>query len=138
MTACPAVDGLGAPQVSWVIDTGDRRVFHGGDTMFHGFWWSIARELGPFDVACLPINGPTVARVPGLRGDSPVPAVLLPEQTSAAAQLLGANTVVPIHYGLDRPSLYAETPDAVGRFERSSRRAGLAPVVLEAGEELLV
>jgi L-ascorbate metabolism protein UlaG (beta-lactamase superfamily) len=138
VTACPAIDGLGDPQISWVVDTGDKRIFHGGDTMFHGFWWSIARRLGPIDVAFLPINGPVLTEVPDLQPNSPLPAVLLPEQAAVAAHLLGASTVVPIHYGLDRPPLYAEAPDAVGRFERSVAELGLTPVVLDPGEDLVV
>ena len=39
VTAVPAVDGFGDPQVSWVIEAGNRRIFHGGDTVFHGSWW---------------------------------------------------------------------------------------------------
>src|SRR5829696_934845 len=50
LTALPAVDGLGDPQVSWAVEAGDRRVLHLGDTVFHGAWWQMARRAGPFDV----------------------------------------------------------------------------------------
>lgn len=43
-----------------------------------------------------------------------------------------------IHYGLDRPPFYAQTPDAVGRFERSAREHEITSVVLEPGEEITV
>ena len=39
VTAVPAVDGFGDPQISWVIEAGNRRIFHGGDAVFHGSWW---------------------------------------------------------------------------------------------------
>src|SRR4051812_1031990 len=39
VTALPAVDGLGDPQVSWLVEAEDRRVLHLGDTIFHGYWW---------------------------------------------------------------------------------------------------
>ena len=44
--AVPASDGLGSPQVSWVIDGGGRRVFHAGDTQVHGHFWNIGRATG--------------------------------------------------------------------------------------------
>ena len=67
VTALPAADGTGDPQVSWAVEAGGRRIVHGGDTMFHGWWWRAAQAAGPFDAAFLPINGavltsPTAAR----------------------------------------------------------------------------
>ncbi len=105
--------------------------------MFHGYWWLIAQRLGPIDIAVLPINGLVLAEVPNLHPSSPLPSVLLPEQAAVAAHLLGASIAVPMHYGLDRPPLYARTPDAVWRFERSVRELGIRPAVLAAGEYLV-
>lgn len=42
-TAVPAMDGYGDPQVSWIVSTGDKRVLHCGDTLWHGYWWRIGR-----------------------------------------------------------------------------------------------
>lgn len=56
-TAVPAVDGYGDPQVSWIVSAGGRRIIHCGDTLWHGAWWRIGRQYGPFDAAFLPING---------------------------------------------------------------------------------
>ena len=42
LTAVAAVDGLGEPQVSWVIAAGGRRILHAGDTIYHGSWWLTA------------------------------------------------------------------------------------------------
>src|SRR4051794_15695440 len=50
LTALPAVDGIGDPQIAWLAEAGDVRVLHLGDTMFHGAWWRMARRHGPFDV----------------------------------------------------------------------------------------
>ena len=60
VTAVPAADGFGDPQLSWVIAAGGRRVVHCGDTLFHGWWWLTQLRHGPIDVAFLPVNGPIV------------------------------------------------------------------------------
>jgi hypothetical protein len=38
VTAVPAVDGYGDPQLSWVVFGGSRRIIHCGDTIWHGAW----------------------------------------------------------------------------------------------------
>ena len=52
ITAVPAVDGLGDPQLNWVIEADGQRIFHGGDTLFHGYWWLIARRAAPSTLPC--------------------------------------------------------------------------------------
>jgi L-ascorbate metabolism protein UlaG (beta-lactamase superfamily) len=49
LTALPAVDGFGDPQVSWLVEADGQCVFHGGDTIFHGSWWSIALRVPRID-----------------------------------------------------------------------------------------
>jgi L-ascorbate metabolism protein UlaG (beta-lactamase superfamily) len=98
LTALPAVDGLGDPQISWSIEAGGRRVLHLGDTVFHGYWWRMVQRQGPFDVVCVPINGAAVD-FPNLQPPSTEPAAMLPEQAALAGEILGASTVIPIHYG---------------------------------------
>src|SRR3954447_7655394 len=56
VTALPAVDGIGDPQVSWLVETDGVKVLHLGDTIFHGYWWRIARRYGPFDAVLVPVN----------------------------------------------------------------------------------
>src|SRR5690606_15560969 len=104
-TPVPASDGYGDTQVSWVVSAGGRRIFHGGDTLWHGHWWRIGRQFGPFDVAFLPING---ARFGWRQPVSGLPGVLTPEQAVAAASILGARTLVPIHYGVAGMQDYEE------------------------------
>src|SRR4051794_12437499 len=57
VTALPAVDGTGDPQVAWLVEADGVRVLHLGDTMFHGYWWRMAHSHGPFDVVLVPVNG---------------------------------------------------------------------------------
>jgi L-ascorbate metabolism protein UlaG (beta-lactamase superfamily) len=131
-TALPAVDGLGDPQVSWLVEGGGRRVVHLGDTVFHGAWWQIARRAGPIDVVLAPINGAVVS-FPHQQPPSPLPATLDPEKAALAGELLGASTVVPMHYGgYALEPHYVPIADARERFERAAagrpyRAAPLAP-----------
>ena len=123
-TAVPAADGYGDPQVSWVISGGGRRIIHCGDTLWHGSWWQIGRQYGPFDAAFLPING---ARFGWRKPVSDIPAVLTPEQAVAAAQVLGARLIVPIHYGVVGAEGYEETahPEAELRAAAQRRHQGV-------------
>jgi L-ascorbate metabolism protein UlaG (beta-lactamase superfamily) len=130
VTPVPAVDGDGEDQVSWVMAGGGRRIFHGGDTMWHGHWWTIAEQYGPFDVVFLPINGAVVkARVPAAE----IPASLTPDQAVAAADALRARTLVPIHYGLHSPVAYEEQPDVVSIVRRLCRDRGVAVQLVDEG-----
>jgi L-ascorbate metabolism protein UlaG (beta-lactamase superfamily) len=131
--AVPASDGLGSPQVSWVIDGGGRRVFHAGDTQVHGHFWNIGRAYGPFDVAFLPING--FRQTLGRTTRVPAPMSLTPEQAVEVAQVIGARRVVPIHYGGGSQG-YAEVQDAIGVFVKAAKAAGLAHTVLAPGATL--
>src|SRR5919197_2118479 len=97
LTALPACDGLGDPQVAWLVEADGVRVLHLGDTIFHGYWWRMSRRHGPFDVVLAPINGPAVD-FPHLQPPSPLAAAMEPEQAALAGELLRARTVVPIHY----------------------------------------
>ncbi|WP_243792919.1 MBL fold metallo-hydrolase [Saccharopolyspora gloriosae] len=120
ITAVPAVDGLGSPQVSWVVEAGGGRVLHAGDTLFHGAWWSIAQRCGPFDAVFLPING-AVVDAPALQPPSPFPAAMGPEQAAVAARILGARAAVPIHHDdeyLVKPPGYVEVAGPVTEFRR--------------------
>lgn len=134
VTAVPAVDGFGDPQVSWVVEGGGQRVFHGGDTTFHGHWWLIASRCGPIDVAFLPINGAR-CDFPHRQPPSPLPAVLDPAQAAAAASILGARKVVPIHYdGIHHPPVYAQVDDPAGTFALEAAALGVEVTIAEPGE----
>jgi L-ascorbate metabolism protein UlaG (beta-lactamase superfamily) len=135
-TALPAVDGLGDPQVSWLVEAGGRRVLHLGDTVFHGAWWQMARRAGPFDVVFAPVNG-AVIDFPHQQPPSPVPAAMEPEQAALAGELLGAATVVPMHYGgFAFEPYYRPIADARERFERAAHGRPYRAAPLAPGEAL--
>ena len=117
-TPVPASDGYGDPQVSWVVSAGGRRIFHGGDTLWHGHWWRIGRQFGPFDAAFLPVNG---ARFGWRKPISGQPGVLTPEQAVAAATILGARALVPIHYGISGMAEYVEVERPIERLRELVR-----------------
>ncbi len=133
VTAVPASDGYGDPQVSWVVSGGGRRIIHCGDTLWHGAWWHIGRQFGPFDAAFLPING---ARFGWRKPVSDVHAVLTPEQAVAAAVVLGAKLLVPIHYGLAASEDYQEIPDAEARLLAAARTRKVNVELARPGEWL--
>src|SRR5438270_5754717 len=122
LTALPAVDGTGDPQVSWLIEAGGKRVLHLGDTMFHGWWWRISERFGAPDVVLAPINGAVVS-LPHRRPASSLPAAMDPEQAALAADLLRAEQLVPIHYdGYSLEGLYEPVDDALERLRSASNR----------------
>lgn len=129
-TPVPASDGYGDTQVSWVVTAGGRRIFHGGDTQWHGHWWRTGRQFGPFDAAFLPINGATFGWREPVSGQ---PGVLTPEQAVAAAAILGARTLVPIHYGISGMDNYAEVDDPLGRLRKAAGDRAVAVQVVEPG-----
>lgn len=135
VTAVPAVDGLGDSQVSWIVDSGGTRVFHCGDTLWHGHWWRIAHKCGDVTVAFLPING-AIVEFAGL-ASSGIPVCMTPEQAAAAAKLVGAKVACPIHYSLfDNPPTYAETKNAPQRFRDAGVKHGVSIRELAPGETL--
>jgi L-ascorbate metabolism protein UlaG (beta-lactamase superfamily) len=132
-TAVPAVDGYGDAQVSWVVSGGGRRIIHCGDTLWHGSWWHIGRQFGPFDAAFLPING---ARFGWRKPVSDVPAVMTPEQAVAAAVVLGARLLVPIHYGVVGDEDYQEFSHPEAALVEAARRRKMAVEIVRPGEWL--
>jgi L-ascorbate metabolism protein UlaG (beta-lactamase superfamily) len=132
ITALPAVDGTGDPQVSWLIEADGQRVVHLGDTVFHGWWWRFAERFGTPDAVCAPINGARLS-FPHRQPASSLPGVMDPEQAALAAELLRAERLVPMHYdGYSFPRVYEPVPDALDRVRTASDRV----TVLELGEAL--
>jgi L-ascorbate metabolism protein UlaG (beta-lactamase superfamily) len=123
LTALPAVDGTGDPQVSWLLEADGKRVLHLGDTLWHGWWWRIGERYGPPDVVLAPINGARLT-FPHRRPASTLPGAMEPEQAALAAELLQADRLVPIHYGgYDLPGVYEPVGDPLERLAAATDRA---------------
>lgn len=138
IVAGPSVCGLGDPQRSYIVECGGLRIFHAGDTINHGHWWSLAQAAGPIDVAFLPINGP-VLELPHLQPPSPFPGAMLPEEAAVAGSILKARLVVPIHHGeLNKPGVYEEAPNAIQRFLSKAGELGGAVALPRQGDELVL
>lgn len=136
LTALPAVDGIGDPQVSWAIEADGVRVLHLGDTMFHGYWWRMVQRLGRFDVVFVPVNG-AVLSFPHRRPASPYMAAMDPEHAATAAEILGARLTVPIHgEGYRVEGVYRGEPDPSARLVAAAEARGLDARVLELGESI--
>ncbi len=136
LTALPASDGTGDPQVAWLVEAGGVRVLHLGDTTFHGFWWRMALRHGPFDAVLVPVNG-AVMGFPHRRPASPLPGVMDPTQGALAAQLLGARLAIPIHdEGYELEGIFRPVSDAAARFLQEAAARGVPARRLTVGEAL--
>ena len=136
LTALPASDGVGDPQIAWLIEAGGVRVLHLGDTMFHGYWWRMVHRHGPFDIVLVPVNG-AVASFPHRVPASPLPVALDPEQAALAAEILGARLAVPIHYeGYEIDGIYEPVPGAAERFAQAATARGVPVRILSVGETI--
>lgn len=134
LTALPAVDGVGDPQVSWLIEADGVRVLHLGDTMFHGYWWRFAQRSGPIDAVLTPVNGAVIA-FPHRTPASPLSIVMNPEQAAVAAEILGAAVAIPIHgegYLVD--GIYRGEDDASSRFVAAAEERGVTARTVGLGE----
>jgi L-ascorbate metabolism protein UlaG (beta-lactamase superfamily) len=134
ITALPAVDGIGDPQVSWLVEADEQRLLHLGDSMFHGYWWRLRRRHGPVDIALVPVNGACVS-FPHCQPASPLPAALDPAQAALAGHLIGAPVVIPMHYGgFEAAPHYREVPDAPGQFAAAAAQYPYQPAQLQPGQ----
>jgi L-ascorbate metabolism protein UlaG (beta-lactamase superfamily) len=132
-TAVPAVDGFGDVQVSWIVEAAGTRIYHAGDTLFHGWWWRARMRTGDIDYAFLPVNGPLVD-LPHRQPGSPRNAVMSPAEAAAAALLLGAGEAIPIHYDtIDNPPIYQQTADPAEAFLREAAALGVRARVVQPG-----
>ena len=90
---------------------------------------------GPFDVAFLPINGAIIqSRTP----PSGLPASMTPEQAVAAADILNAKALCPIHYGGNDPPSYVEFPDVERAVREAAKARRVNLSLVQPGEWVLM
>lgn len=135
ITAAFASDGLGSPQVSWIVEADGVSVYHAGDTVWHGAWWGAALRHGAFDVAFMPANGVELA-YPHMQPPAATPGVMNPEQAVDAAAALRARKLIPIHFNrtFEHPEYYRPVADAAERIEASARSREVPVELLEPGD----
>lgn len=136
VTAVPAVDWIGDEQVSYVISDGKHTIYHGGDTNWHGYWWNVAKQYGPFDATFLPVNG-VVGDVPQVQPASEMYGTMNPMQAVTATRILGAKVLVPMHYAqFYNPPLYTQFPDLDLVLDQSGEKQEITIQRLHDGEIL--
>ena len=78
-----------------------------------------------------------VVDLPPRQPPSPLPAGADPRQAAAAAKLLQARQVVPIHYGqLHEAANYVQAGDPSGTLLATARELGVEARILQPGEQL--
>ncbi|RXT04555.1 MBL fold metallo-hydrolase [Ammoniphilus sp. CFH 90114] len=133
VTATYSVDGLGDPQVAWVVSTADKKIIHCGDTLWHGYWWNISNEYGPFDVAFLPINAPVINDSDLIPSHQPI--CMNAEQAVSAAVVLRATTLIPIHFGAFHfPPNYISSEDSLPRLLDAASKNNVKTKLLNTKE----
>lgn len=138
ITPVQAVDWVGEDQLSYVISDGTNTVFHGGDTSWHGHWWSYGERFGPFSAAFLPVNG-VVGSLPGQTMISDVGGTMNPMQAVTAARILQAGQLIPIHYGLfDNPPTYTEFPGVESALDMEAAKQWVLIRRLADGDMILL
>lgn len=102
--------------VGFVVRSGGLALYYAGDTGFGEHFRAIAERYRP-RLAILPIGA--------FRPRFPMKAYhLSPEEAVAAARILGAETVIPCHFGTFRLS-WDDPAEALPRFARAASQAGV-------------
>ena len=110
ITAVPALHL--ARTVGWVVQTENSCVYFAGDTYHRPFMAEIGRRFA-IDVALMPVS---TFRIPLTMGE---------KSAVKAARDLRAETVIPIHLGVQPRSPLLRTRQSPEGFERRLREAGL-------------
>jgi L-ascorbate metabolism protein UlaG (beta-lactamase superfamily) len=110
-----------ARTVGWVVQTDDACVYFAGDTYYRPFMAEIGRRF-QIDVALMPVS---TYRLPLTMGE---------KAGVTAARDLGAETVIPIHLGVQPRSPLLRTRQSPEGFERRLREAGLSTKVVHLAD----
>ena len=113
---------------SWVIQSGDQRIFYSGDTGYFTGFKQIGERFGGFDLALME-NGAY---------DSYWPAVhMTPEETVQAFQDLGGRLLYPVHNSTFNLAFHI-WQDPLERVAALARAKGLPLATPEIGEVLTI
>jgi L-ascorbate metabolism protein UlaG (beta-lactamase superfamily) len=136
ITSTFAVDGIGDHQIAYVIEGEGKRIFHTGDTLWHGYWRKINKRFGGFDAVFLPVNGAILHNPKVAATNQQI--VMSPELAVSAAVILQAKLLVPIHYGaVHHPPFYRQTADVLSRLKINAEgKTNLH--ILQAKENILL
>jgi L-ascorbate metabolism protein UlaG (beta-lactamase superfamily) len=136
ISAVPAMDWRGDNQVSWVVDVAGEKIFHGGDTIWHGYIWKTFDRFGPMSAVLLPVNG-VLTRFKNL-DPSGLPATLTPQQAVIATRLLKGEFLCPIHYHtFNNPPFYSERANIEEELRSSAAREGVSVHLIPEGDPIV-
>lgn len=109
---------------AWVIMSGSKRVFFGGDSGYFPGFKEIGDKYGPFDLAMLEC---------GQYNENWANIHMMPEETAQAGADLQAKSVMPVHWGKFTLSLHSWT-EPVERFLKASADKDYQVVAPKLGE----
>ena len=113
---------------SWVIDTGDHRLFFSGDSGYGPHFAQIGKEYGPFDMTLLEC-GQYDRRWPNIH--------MTPEQTVEAHKDLRGKRMIPMHWGAFVLALHSWT-EPVERVLKAAKKEHVHIVTPKIGEPVIV
>ncbi|WP_371747693.1 MBL fold metallo-hydrolase [Diaphorobacter sp. HDW4B] len=119
-------DGNRTLWASWVIETGEQRVFFSGDTGYFSGFAEIGKRFGPFDLTLMET---------GAYNESWPYVHMHPEQTVQAHVDLGGRWLLPIHNGTFDLSMHAWW-DPFERVVELSQQRGIPLTTPMMGERL--
>lgn len=132
VTAAPARHS--SPENTYILESGGRTLFFGGDTRLVGEFREVARRHPHIDVALPPING---VRLFGQQ------TVMDPYEAVEACRILSPHVAIPIHYGMAagwKSGWMLRQPGTPEAFRDLVMEAGLPTrvVILGPGESFQV
>lgn len=111
---------------SWVIEGVEHRVFHSGDTGYGPHFKTIGERRGPIDLSLIKIGD--------YGNDAAWESVhMVPEDSLRAHVDLGANTLLPIHWGTFQLS-YHDWDEPIRRATQAAAQNGAQMVTPRLGE----
>lgn len=112
---------------SWIIQTKNRNIYFSGDSGYANHFKEIGEKFGPFDFAMLEC---------GQYDDRWKDVHMMPEETFLAAKDLGAQTLMPIHWGAFTLAVHP-WDDPPKRLVKASDESNAQPLIPEIGQPVI-